>query len=287
MKFNLMKFWLSFLTNSFGIVGDEGGGPGEGNAGDEGAADKGNEDKGDGKGEGEGGTDDKNKPTDAEAKLLKEVMDRKRAQKAAQEKLDELNAKLKEYEGLDVKKVRELLAEKEKAEEEQLAQKGEWQRLKERMAEEHTKALEAVNSEMKAVKEDLEKREKLVLDLTIGSNFSNSKFIAEEMTMTPAKVRQLYGAHFEIEDGQVVGYDKPAIHKDRTPLVDARGEPLSFEQALEKIIKADPDSDTLIRSKIKPGSKSTTDNKGKPTDVRDDIKGVSRISAGLKKASGK
>lgn len=283
MKFNLMKFWLSFLSNSFSVV-EDGGGTGTDDDTGTGRVDddsKGAPPQDDKSGE------DKNKPTDAEAKLLKEVMDRKQAQKAAQEKVDELSAKLKEYEGLDVKKVREMLAEKEKAEEEKLAQKGEWQRLKERMAEEHTKALEAVNSEMKSVKDELAKREALVLDLTIGSNFSNSGFILEEMTTTPSKVRQLYGAHFEVEDGRVVGYDKPATDSNRTPLVDARGEPLSFDLALEKIVKADPDANTLIRSKIKPGSGSGTDSKSKPLGAKDEVRGISRIMAGLNKAAGK
>lgn len=195
---------------------------------------------------------------------------------------------LKQYEGLDVSKVRTLLKEKEDAETEQLTKQGEWERLKARMAEEHTKSLEKASNDLKAMQDALSASESLVFKLTIGNYFATSKFVNEELTLTPSKARIVYGNNFQVEDGKTVGYDKPKGSEGRTPLVDATGEPLAFEAALKKIIDADPDKDSLIRSKIKPGSDSTTGGKSKPTDVNKvELHGTSRISAGLKKASGK
>ena len=292
MKFSLLKFWMSFFN--FGIVGDEGGGgtgddstgTGDDKGGDDGKSSDGGKGAGDdGKGAGDDG---KGKPSDAEAALLKEVMTRKKAQKEAQDKLNELSEKLKQYEGLDVDKVRALLKEKEDAETDQLAKQGEWERLKARMAEEHTKSLTKVTEDLNALQGQLAAREQLVFELTIGNDFATSKFVSEELTLTPSKARIVYGEHFQVEDGKTVGYDKPKSASNRTPLVDASGEPLSFELALKKIIDADPDKDSLIRSKIKPGSDSSTQGKAKPIDLaKAELTGVSRISAGLKKASGK
>lgn len=285
MKFNLLKFWQSVFM--FGVAGDEGGG-----GSDDGSADNQNN----AAAEAQALADAKTAAdklaasgiSDKEAELLKEVMNRKKAQKEAQDKLSELSEKLKQYDGLDVEKVRALLAEKEKAEEEQLTKQGEWERLKARMADEHSKSLEKVSGDFKAIQELLNTKEQQLLELTIGANFSNSKFVLDEMTMTSSKTRILYGAHFEVEDGNVVGYDKPKGSPTRTPLVDAKGDPVSFEDALKKIVEADPDRDSLIRSKIKPGSESNTQNRGKPTDLKKaDLKGLSRISAGLTKKAGK
>ncbi|HHJ4449796.1 TPA: hypothetical protein ACQJMR_005500, partial [Raoultella ornithinolytica] len=82
--------------------------------------------------------------------------------------------------------------------------------------------------------------------------------------MTPAKARVIYGSHFEIgEDGQVVGYDKPAGAKDRAVLVDGQGNPLAFESAIERILRADPEADALLRSEAKQGAHSKTTTKPK------------------------
>lgn len=288
MKFNLLKFWQSVFM--FGIVeGESTGATGDGTQDGNGASDVAKAET-----EKKAAADKlalekvTSGISDKEAELLKEVMARKNAQKETQGKLDALELRFKEYDGLDVEKVRSLLKEKEKAEEEQLTKQGEWERLKGRMAEEHGKSLDKVMAEAKVLEEKLNVKEQHLLELTIGASFSNSKFVLDEMTMTPSKTRVLYGSHFEVEDGKVVGYDKPKGASNRTPLVDAKGDAVSFEDALKKIVEADPDKDSLIRSKIKPGSQSGTQNNGKPLDLKKaEIKGVDRISAGLAKKAGK
>lgn len=120
-----------------------------------------------------------------------------------------------------------------------------------------------------------------ISELTVGSAFAQSQFIRDELALTPSKTRVVYGNHFEFVDGKVVAFDKPAGAANRTPLVDAQGEPLAFEAALKKIVDADPDRDQLLRSKMKQGAASTTDPKAtKPSSVKDapQVKGITEAS---------
>ncbi|EPD8358971.1 DUF6651 domain-containing protein, partial [Salmonella enterica subsp. enterica serovar Eko] len=101
-----------------------------------------------------------------------------------------------------------------------------------------------------------------LVEMTVGASFSGSTFLREKVLMTPAKARVIYGSHFEVgEDGSVVGYDKPAGQKERAVLVDGEGKPLPFESAIERILRADPEADALMRSEAKQGAGSNS----KPT----------------------
>ena len=104
--------------------------------------------------------------------------------------------------------------------------------------------------------------------------------------MPVSKARVLYGTHFEFKDGAIVAYDKPAGSAERNILVDAKGDPLSFEAAIKKIVEADPDKDQLLKSKIKPGAGSKTTSKAAaPAEKLEQPTGVSRISAAISKGA--
>ncbi|EOW7235915.1 hypothetical protein ACO0FJ_004540, partial [Cronobacter sakazakii] len=49
--------------------------------------------------------------------------------------------------------------------------------------------------------------------------------------------------------------------KERAVLVDGEGKPLPFESAIERILRADPEADALLRSEAKQGAGSNS----KPT----------------------
>lgn len=220
------------------------------------------------------------KPTDEEARLLKEVMKRKESEKALQTQLNEQSAKLKEFEGIDVESVRKLLAEQKTAEETQLAAKGDWERLKIRMGEEHTKELTPLKEQIAQLTAELNKRDGMINEMTVGSSFSQSEFIAKELVLPASKARTIFGSHFELEDGKVVGYDRPRGDAKRTPLVDAYGAPVKFDDALRKIVDADSDRDNLLRSGVKAGAGSTTTT-GKVPEKKGEQSTVDKIGAGL------
>lgn len=230
-------------------------------------------------GEGEGG---KGKPTDAEAKLLKELMQHK---SAAQKAKEEAEALRKQFDGIDPVKVREILAQQAEEERKKAEARGEYDRLVAQMAQSHKDELAAAEQRVQAAAQVTSTLQQQIADLTIGNAFTASSLVKEELTLTPSKARVIYGAHFEFKDGQVVAYDKPAGASDRTPLVDGSGSPLSFDAALKKLVESDPDKDQLLRSKIKPGSSSGAAPTVKPPNpgAQDvEVTGAARIARGLK-----
>ncbi len=220
------------------------------------------------------------KPSETEAKLLKESMKRK-------ERIEALEKELDKFKGIDVEEVKKLTEErkaadkaKRDAEKKAAEAAGDVDRVKQMMAEEHRKEVEALNAQQEEIKTLLSKRESQINDLTIGQAFANSNLIKDELVLTPAKARAIYGQHFEHEDGKVVAYDKPAGHPERTKLVDSKGENLSFEAALKKLVDADPDRESIVRSKLAQGANSKTNTNAKPaTQESSEVRGVSRISA--------
>ncbi len=216
----------------------------------------------------------KTKVDDEKAKLLKESMERKA-------KIKELEDKLKAFEGVDPEEARKAAAAKIEAERAAAEKAGDFDRLKKMMAEEHEKAIAEREAKLKEREDALATKDKVINELTIGSAFNGSSFINGELVLTPTKTRQIYGAHFDIEDGKVVGYDKPAGSTGRTQLVDGSGNPLAFEDALKKLVDADPDRDRLIRSKMQPGAGSKTDSlKAKEAEAAVPV-GRNRIAAAL------
>lgn len=191
--------------------------------------------------------------SDDAAKLLKENMKQKKL-------LEENAAKLKEFEGIDVAAVRKLLADKVEAEKLEAEKKGEWDRLKKMMADEHTTALKKAMDELAAERSAKSQADGKINDLTIGSAFSSSEFVTKETVLPPSKARAIYGAHFEIEGAQIVAFDKPKGAEARTKLVDGAGQPLSFEAAVKKIVESDPDHASIRRSKLANGAGSITDS---------------------------
>lgn len=221
-----------------------------------------------------------NKPTEKEAELLKEVMKKKESIKELKSKVNQLSDSLKMWDGLDVEDVKELVSQRKTAETKKLEEQGEWEKLKQQINDQNATLLAEKDTKIKELQDELSNYSSTVEKLTVGQAFDGSKFITEELTLTPRKARIIYGSHFDIENGTPVAYDKPRGSSDRTQLVDEVGDPLGFERALRKIVDADPDRDTLIRSKVRQGANSkTTTDKG-PT--KNKGTGIEKIRAALK-----
>lgn len=198
-------------------------------------------------------SDEKNKPSDVEAKLIKELMKLKEKAKAEEARAKELESKLS---GIDLDAAKEALKKLEEAENKELERKGDYERLLAKQKEAAEKEKEAINAKLQ---EAIKEREDLIRrtnDLSLTNAFSSSKFIQEKLALTPNKTRALYADHFEIVDGKLVAYDKPKGAPSRTQIIDASGEAVSFDAAIEQIINADPDKDYLIKSDQKAGAGS-------------------------------
>lgn len=262
-------------------------------AGDDGAAGGGGEGNNDDKGEGEDG---KGKPSDREAQLLKESMSRK-------EKIGQLEARLAEFEGIDPKAFREMqerlqafdqkerdqvnakLVEQGRFDEALAAMRAEHEGVLNQVRTQSSAELQAANQEREQLRAQLSAYQAQIEDLTVGAAFGNSAFIREELVqaMNPERSRRLYGDHFDIVEGKVVGYDKPRGQDGRVPLVDKDGQPVSFDEAFKRVLSSQSDYETMIRSSAKPGAGSGTRD-DKATDPTQKIgTGVNRITAALNK----
>ena len=205
-----------------------------------------------------------------------------KSEKAAREALE---AKLKEFEGIDPVAVRELLAKQQKAQEEELEKKGQWDALKQNMIKAHGEDKAKLEARIAELEGAVKTRDNTIDELTIGSQFSNSKFLKEETTLaSAAKARALYGNHFELVDGVLTAFDKPKGAQNRAPLVDASGNALDFDSAMRKIIESDPDKDALLRTAAKPGAGSGQKAAIPPKKagaVQEDATSVDKIASGL------
>lgn len=231
-----------------------------------------------------GADDDANKSkiSDEAAALLKENLKRKEKIKELDAALSQATEKLKQFEGIDPQAVRELLAQREAEENKALEAKGDFERLKQKMAEQHASEKTALQAQLQELQAKFDGALNNINELTIGSQFSNSNYIKEKLLITPNKAKVIYAPHFDFEDGKLVGYDKPKGSATRSPLVDASGEPLSFDLAMQKLIEADPEKDSLLRATVKPGASSGTETTKFETGGKKELSSIDKISAGLK-----
>lgn len=236
----------------------------------------------------------KTKPTDEEARLLKESMDRKakldalaKEKEVADKALEAANARLKDFEGLNPAEIRKLVDAAKKAEEDKLKLAGDWDAMKKQMNDAHAAELakkdEAHATEKTQLLDANASLHQNIANLAVGGAFGNSPYVRDELILTPAKARVIYGPHFEHKDGKVVAFDKPIGVTGRTMFVDGKGEPLGFEDALKKIVDADPDRDDVLRSKLKAGAGSgTKPTPGAKPGEHQELSGKEKIAAGLK-----
>lgn len=187
---------------------------------------------------------------------------------------------LRRFDGIDPDQVRQLLSERQNAQQQDAEKKGDVEALKKILADQHQTEVKSYQDKVALLESQLGKLNGLVADLTVGSAFDSSKFIAGEMVLTPAKARVVYGPYFEAEDGVVVAYDKPRGAENRVKLVDGKGNTMGFEDALKFLVERDPDRDHILRSKMKPGAGSNTTDQA-PSKQEPNVRGLSRIALGI------
>ena len=222
----------------------------------------------------------------ADKKLIREVMEKKAALKLANEEKTALEAKLKSFEGIDVEAVKVLLKEKADAALADAEKKGEFDRVKAAMIEQAAAEKAEIEAKFKTSQEAISAKDEVIAKLTFGNSFASSEFIRNDMHLSSDKAQLLYGRFFEVgKDGVMVAYDTPVGSSTRTPLVNAKGENLSFDEALRKIVDKDPDKETLLKSKVIPGPKSkTTETKQTADRKPGELFGAARILASLNAA---
>lgn len=207
-----------------------------------------------------------------------------------QAEIEAYKAAAAKFEGLDPEAARKAIAEAEEArktaanaEKEKAKAEGNFEKLRE-LQQAETDAI------VKAATDKAEAAEKAAADALaqldrsrIETSFANSKYLQEETILPGPHAQRLYSDYVEIEDGQVVVYDAPAGTAKRAKIMDSKGNALPFNDAIAKVISADPARDSFLRTKTVPGAGSTT------TDGKSTPAGQTRhqkIAAGLAKLQG-
>jgi len=287
---NLRK-WLEMQNRLLEQAdGGEGGGGAGGNGGSEGSDGSNSGSGGNGESDNDGDdVDGLKKKLESEKgekqKVIAESMKRK-------DKINDLSERLKQFDGVDLDKYKDLIEKEEKAQEEakkreleDAEKKGQFDKIKAQMIEHHNEEIDGLKTELAASNAESEKLRGQIVELTVGAEFSNSNFLTSETLLTGKMARRMFGDHFDVEDGKVVGYDKPRGAKDRAPLVDAQSNPVSFDKAIEKIISLEPNKDDFLKAKGKDGagSKSNNQGSGKGKSNTEDLHGKTRIGHALLK----
>lgn len=232
------------------------------------------------------------KTENEKADLLKETMSRKDKLKAAEaekseaaEQLAQMQSQLEAlFDGeVNLDDLQTKIEEKKRVEEENLRRAGEFDKLKDRMAAEQKKEVDRLNGEHGAKVKDLQGRldtaNSEIRRLLVTNSFASSKFLAEELNLSPAKAEKLYGDSFKVEE--VDGRMAVRAYNGDEPLADSNGNFMSFEDAFRAIVEADPDKDVLFKSKAKPGAGSGSEGKAPPPVSKEAPRGVDAIRAGL------
>ncbi|MEG0062973.1 MAG: hypothetical protein RR740_00070 [Pseudomonas sp.] len=230
---------------------------------------------------GDGGDKGGNKPSDAEAKLLKEVMALKEKQRIADAELKAFKDAAGESKPEDLKA---LIEAKKEADRLALEKRGEYDRILEQVKTEHAKEITTLKDQLAAQELLLSQKDDNLVELTVGRAFSDSAFIREKSVLPASIARTQFGVYVDIVDGAAVVYDKPRGSAERTPLVGADGKAKSFEDGIAALYAAHPEHAALIKAQGKPGAGSQNADLGgkKPDDKSKDVGiGVSRIAAGL------
>ena len=165
--------------------------------------------------------------------------------KGHRERAEEAERKLKAFDGIaDPAQALKALNTVKNLDDKKLVDAGEVEKVK----QEAIKALEEKYGPVVA------ERDKLMSDLyaeKIGGSFARSKFIQEKVAIPPDLVQAAFGKHFEIKDGKIFAKDQHGnqIFSRQNP-----GSPADFEEALETLISAYPQRDSILKSTGSQGS---------------------------------
>lgn len=110
-------------------------------------------------------------------------------------------------------------------------------------AKAHAEALAAVTTERDGLQGQLYKE-------MVGGAFARSKFVQEKVAVPPTMLEKTFGAHFKIEDGKIVPYD---LAGNKIGSSKTFGEDADFDEAIEKLIAADPYKDRILKGTMGAG----------------------------------
>ena len=163
------------------------------------------------------------------------------------ETIEQLTAKAKSVEGLDIDAARKALETVGNLDQSKLI-------AADKVEEIRQAAIKSVEEKYKPIEARATALEQELFAEKVGGQFARSKFIAEKTILPPDIAQATFGRHFELKDGKVLAKDAHGnlIYGDSNP-----GDPASFDEAMERLVAAYPHRDKILKGANHNGSGAT------------------------------
>ena len=182
--------------------------------------------------------DGKEIPFDAQAAMQK-ITSLNAEAKQHREAKETAEAKLKAFDGIeDAQTALKALATVKNLDDKKLIDAGEAERVKSEAIKVYEEKLAALESEKAKIQSQFQNE-------LIGGNFARSKVIAEKLAIPVDMAQAFFGKHFTIsEDGKMIAKDANG-HEIYSRI--HAGEKATFDEALETLINAYPNRDSILK----------------------------------------
>lgn len=165
--------------------------------------------------------------------------------KGHREAKEAAEAKLKEFAGIeDPAAAIKALNTLKNLDDKKLVDAGEVEKVK-------AEAIKAVEEKYAPVVEERDGLKKQLHQKTIGDGFARSKFIADKVSVPFDLIEAQFGRNFSLDGGKVIAKDRDGnqIYSKARP-----GEPADFDEALEILIDAYPNKDSILKGRQHQGT---------------------------------
>jgi len=165
---------------------------------------------------------------------------------------DEIIAKLKEYDKIDIQEARKAMETVANLDDGDLIKAGQVDTIKAEMRKAFQEKENEINNswgkEITKVQDLVSTKNTTIYELMVNSRFASSPTILEKTTLPPDIAANYFSKNFRVEgegiDAKVVGY----INNERVFSKERPGEVAEFEEALSVVIDAYPMKDRILRA---------------------------------------
>lgn len=158
--------------------------------------------------------------------------------KSHRERAEDAEKALAPFKGIDPAKAREAIDTVSKLDAKKLIDAGEVDKVRDQVKAEFTTQLTEKDNALKTTQAELD-------NLRVKSVFDGSEFIRERVAMPRDFFEAAMRGNFKVEEGKVVAYDKAG---NRLMSKRSVGEYASPDEALELLVDAHPQKDTILKA---------------------------------------
>lgn len=213
------------------------------------------------------------------ARAFKTIKDLNEENRKHREEKEAAIKKLEVYGDLDAEAAKKALETVKSYDQKKMVDAGEVEKVKAEAVEAFKKQLEETKTSYEAkiseLKSSTESKDSQIFNLMVKNRFSSSKVVSDKLSIPADMVEAKFGNNFKIEDGKVIAYlDGKKIYSRKNA-----GEFADFEEALEVMIDAYPNKDTILRGSGASGSGAGAGGKTQMTPDLMKLSPVERINA--------